>query len=103
MSGGAEKLLENYLNRLPEPLQPEVARHWEAFETAARAAGVNVPGDATLESLVTVWAGSEFVARACIREPALLADLLASGDLASGYPPEGYTIRLERALAEADG
>ncbi|MBS1221733.1 MAG: (Glutamate--ammonia-ligase) adenylyltransferase [Proteobacteria bacterium] len=89
------------LNRLPEPLQPEVAGYWEAFEAAAQAAGVNLPGDPALESLIAVWAGSEFVARACIREPALLADLLASGDLASCYPPDGYATRLARALAEA--
>ncbi len=89
------------LDRLPEPLRREVARHWEAFETAARTAGVSPPGGAALESLVTVWAGSEFVARACIREPALLADLLASGDLTHRYPPDHYPIRLARALAEA--
>ena len=89
------------LDRLPEPLRREVALRWEAFETATRIAGMNLPGGAALAQLVTVWAGSEFVARACIREPALLADLLASGDLASRYAPGDYAPRLDRALAEA--
>ena len=94
-------LLEECLNRLPEPLQPDVARHWEAFAAATRQADVNPPAGAVLEQLVAVWAGSEFVARACIREPALLADLLASGDLATRYTPDGYARRLEKAFAEA--
>ena len=84
------------LNRLPEPLQPEVVRHWEAFEAAARTAGMHLPGGVALERLVAVWASSEFVARACVREPALLA----SADLAARYAPGDYALRLERALAE---
>ncbi len=89
------------LNRLPEPLQSEVVRHWEAFEAAARVAGVELPAGTALAQLVTVWTSSEFVARACIREPSLLADLLASNDLAIRYASDGYTLRLERVLAEA--
>ena len=86
---------------MPPALQPEVARHWQAFSAAAQAAGVEPPTGTALAQLVTVWAGSEFVARACVREPTLLVELLASGDLATRYPPDRYTIRLERALAGA--
>ena len=94
-------LLEACLNRLPGPLQPEVARHWETFAAAARLAGVTLPAGAVLEQLVAVWVGSEFIARACSREPALLADLLVSNDLATRYAPDGCALRLERALTEA--
>ncbi|HAS51582.1 MAG TPA: bifunctional [glutamate--ammonia ligase]-adenylyl-L-tyrosine phosphorylase/[glutamate--ammonia-ligase] adenylyltransferase [Gammaproteobacteria bacterium] len=87
------------LNRLPEPLQPEVAHYWQAFELAARSAGVAQPVDELFESLVAVWACSEFVARACIREPALLAELQTSGDLAAGYAPGDLAERLEQRLA----
>lgn len=89
------------IQSLPSALQPEVTHHWQAFVAAAQAAGVELPTGTVLAQLVAVWTGSEFVARACVREPALLAELLASGDLATPYPPNRYAIRLEQALAEA--
>lgn len=89
------------LNQLPHPLWPEVAHYWEALQTTSRSAGVELPVGPALESLVPVWACSEFVARACICEPALLAELWASGDWITGYPPGGLAERLERRLADA--
>ncbi|MDG4556575.1 MAG: bifunctional [glutamate--ammonia ligase]-adenylyl-L-tyrosine phosphorylase/[glutamate--ammonia-ligase] adenylyltransferase [Candidatus Contendobacter sp.] len=91
----------DWLGRLPEPLRPEVVRHWEAFATAARKADLNLPEGAALGQLVTVWSGSDFVARACVRDPALLVDLLDSGDLATRYAPGDYALRLERVLPKA--
>ena len=85
---------EQVLNRLPQALRDEVARHWEAFGAAARTAGVEPPAGAALAQLVTVWACSDFVARACIGEPVLLADLVASGDLAATYAPGDCSARL---------
>jgi glutamate-ammonia-ligase adenylyltransferase len=41
------------------------------------------------------------VARACIREPTLLADLLSSGDLAAPVAPGEYAARLDRQVADA--
>jgi glutamate-ammonia-ligase adenylyltransferase len=87
------------LNRLPEPLRPEVTHYWEAWQTAAQAAGIAPP--AALASLMPVWACSEFVARTCIREPALLADLCISGDLTTGYASGDLMERLGRLLADA--
>jgi [glutamine synthetase] adenylyltransferase / [glutamine synthetase]-adenylyl-L-tyrosine phosphorylase len=92
---------EKSLSRLPSALRPEVAQYWEAFNTAAAAAAVTPPTGAVLEPLVAVWAGSEFIARACIRDPALLVELLASDDLATSYASGDWAIRLERWLAEA--
>ena len=64
------------LRRLPPGLRPEVGQYWEAFAAAARATNLELPTDGLLpRQLVPVWAGSEFIARACIREPALLAEL----------------------------
>ena len=94
---------EKSLSRLPSALRPEVAQYWEAFNTAAAAAAVTPPTGAVLEPLVAVWAGSEFVARACIRDPALLAELLASDDLTTSYAPDAWAVRLERWLAETAG
>jgi len=89
------------LNQLPDPLRPEVAHYWEALQTASRSAGTELPAGPALESLVPAWACSEFVARACIREPALLTELQASGDLTTGYAPGDMSERLERWLADA--
>ncbi len=89
------------LNRLPEPLRHLVSQSWESFNAAASAARATRPAGPMLEQLSAVWAGSEFVARACIREPALLADLLFSGDLAASFAPGEYAARLDRQVADA--
>ena len=91
--------IEAELRRLPRELRPEVGQYWEAFTVATRAAGLEPPADAMVRQLVPVWAGSEFVARACIREPALLAELGASDELARRRPPGECRARLEQALA----
>jgi glutamate-ammonia-ligase adenylyltransferase len=89
------------LNRLPEPLRHPVSQYGETFQIAASALGVTLPTGPMLEQLITVWASSEFVARACIREPTLLADLLSSGDLAAPVAPGEYAARLDRQVADA--
>ncbi|MCB1823746.1 MAG: bifunctional [glutamate--ammonia ligase]-adenylyl-L-tyrosine phosphorylase/[glutamate--ammonia-ligase] adenylyltransferase [Candidatus Competibacteraceae bacterium] len=88
------------LRRLPPGLRPEVGQYWEAFAAAARVTSLEPPTEALLRQLVPVWAGSEFVARACIREPALLAELWAGGELARVQAPGECRARLERQLAE---
>jgi len=90
----------SFLNRLPQPLRGEVARYWEAFGGAASKVGV-APVGPVLEQLVRVWACSEFVARACIREPAMLTEFLTSGRLTASDGPGACGRRLERLLAEA--
>ena len=84
---------------LPPDLQLEIAQHWQAFSAAAQAAGAALPTGVILEQLIPVWAGSEFVARACIREPGLLTELVDSGDLANCYTLGDWAMRLARQLA----
>ena len=84
---------------LPPDLQLEIAQHWQAFNAAAQAAGAALPTGVILEQLISVWAGSEFVARACIREPGLLTELVDSGDLANCYTLGDWATRLARQLA----
>jgi len=83
---------------LPESLRGR-AEHWrEQFE----AAGAVLPGDPAIAASVdTVFAASEFVAQACVREPGLLAGLAASGDLSAAYAEDAYIERVQAALAEA--
>ena len=93
--------LDRLLHELPEPLRPDLAHYWEAWQAAASVAGVEWSPGAEPEALAKVWACSEFVARACIREPALLAGLWASGDLKAVYAPGDLAARLEGLLAGA--
>ncbi len=87
------------LGHLPDPLRQPVSQYWEAFNAAARTAGVALP-PITLAPFLTVWACSEFVARTCIREPALLVDLLSDGELMVIASADAIQARLDRARAE---
>ena len=58
-----------------------------------------LPGDAR-----RVWACSEFVAESCIRRPALLAELLESGDLERDYASLTLArLRMSRTRSQPDG
>ncbi|MGA7800770.1 MAG: bifunctional [glutamate--ammonia ligase]-adenylyl-L-tyrosine phosphorylase/[glutamate--ammonia-ligase] adenylyltransferase, partial [Gammaproteobacteria bacterium] len=90
------------LARLPEPLRAGVERHWEAFVRAATEAGARVPSHADfLVALCRVWAASDFVARACVRSPGLLEELLASGDLLADYADGELPAKVAAATAAA--
>jgi glutamate-ammonia-ligase adenylyltransferase len=83
----------------PAALWESLEDAWEGFAAAATDAGVSLPyhPDFTA-SLRRVWACSEFVSNACIREPALLHGLLCSGDLLADYPAGEYARKLAQAL-----
>jgi glutamate-ammonia-ligase adenylyltransferase len=49
-----------------------------------------------------VWAGSPFVAQSCAIDPAMLADLLDSGDLLLNYGADGYQRRLARHIGTCE-
>ena len=87
------------LRRLAEARLQAYMDQCRAFDLTppSRAA---LPGDAT-----RVWACSEFVANACIRDPAMLLDLLDRGDLTASYDGDGdselgpgYHARIAPAL-----
>lgn len=83
--------------RVPAPLRAEVERAWEAYAEACADAGQPVIRNTEiLATLGQVWAGSRFVAQSCALDPAMLTDLLDSGDLLHNYGPDGYQHRLSR-------
>ena len=87
---------------LPEILREELVRAWARYCEAAAAEGVDIPAHADfLRPLSRVWAASEFVAQSCEREPALLAQLLDSGELLSDTAPGELHERAAAAVAEA--
>jgi glutamate-ammonia-ligase adenylyltransferase len=84
---------------LPGELRDELTHSWEAFVQATSEAGFPVPKHTEFTcSLLRVWATSDFVSGACIRDPALLFGLLNSGDLLAGYGPLEYAAKLDRQL-----
>ncbi len=86
-------------DHLPPALRADADARWEAYRHACETAGLTPP-EPLFASLPTVWACSEFVARSCARHPALLSDLVESGDLQRSYPEAGYRERLMPLLAE---
>ena len=89
------------INTIPEHLRPVVEKTWQRYAEAAREAQLTPPNDKdALAMLGKVWAVSEFAAETCIRQPEMLAELLASGDLRAGYTEGAYRRKLDAALAE---
>jgi glutamate-ammonia-ligase adenylyltransferase len=84
---------------LPALLRADLLRAWESFTEAVAASGHELPRHPDFTaSLLRVWAASEFVQQACIRDPALLFDQLADGTLLGDYAEGEYRHRLERVL-----
>ncbi|MBU2477857.1 MAG: bifunctional [glutamate--ammonia ligase]-adenylyl-L-tyrosine phosphorylase/[glutamate--ammonia-ligase] adenylyltransferase, partial [Gammaproteobacteria bacterium] len=91
---------KSVIKDVPAALQAGVASQWQAYVAAAEAADLKPPAQADfLRKLGLVWAGSQFVAQACVRDPQLLEDLLCSGDLLGDYATGELTAKLRQALA----
>ena len=87
---------------LPQPLLEDYRDRWEAFQHAAESVGLPPVTDPEIvKSSTYVFAFSDFVAASCTRDPAVLTDLVDSGDLFKDRQPEDYRIKLEADLADA--
>lgn len=88
---------------LPRPLFEDFQNRRQAFQSAAETAGVPPISDTAIqESIPQVFAFSDFVAAGCTREPALLADLVDSGDLQRNPAPADHHRRFENLLADVN-
>ncbi len=90
--------------KTPSPLPARLGAHaherYQQCLAAARDSGLELPALADLPGdAERVWACSEFVSQSCIADPAMLDDLLASGDLANRY--ENVAEQLDGIAAEA--
>lgn len=84
---------------LPESLRAHLLQSWESFSAAAREAGYPLPADQDFcTSLLRAWAGSDFVQQACIREPAMLYEMLGDGSLLGDYGADEYRDMLGRVM-----
>ena len=85
--------------QLPDVLRDSLAESWEMYVEAAREAGLEVPRDRDLAtSMMRVWAGSDFVMRACIDDPSLVTGFLDEGALLADYAAGEYQRRLAQCL-----
>jgi len=87
--------------KLPEPFTQSVTDYCQQLDASTEINLENFPEVVKL-SLAKVFACSEYIARRCIRQPAVLADMVSSGDLLADYQPEDYTKRLTTALTNID-
>jgi len=88
---------------LPQPLSDDYRNRWQAFQRATEAAGLPAVTDPEiLQSSKYVFAFSEFVAASCQRDPAMLADLVDSGDLFRCRIQPDYEHRLKTLLADVE-
>jgi len=88
------------LHELPARRREVVGRYWGQFAAAAGHAGLALElGPAVQGALPAVWAASDFVAQSSLREPRLLQELVASGDLTGRYREADYRQRLAPRLA----
>ncbi len=91
-----------HATEMPAELQEGLEEAWESFVESSREAGLEVPGNPEFRnSLQRIWACSEFAAQACILEPELLHNLLASGDLLADYAAGEHARMLDLALQDS--
>ncbi len=87
--------LQSQLHALPETLRVSVADSLQHWHDAV--SNIDLPAD-IIASLVKVWASSEFIATSCTRKPALLPNLIESGDLTRSYPSDYYASQLKQLV-----
>jgi glutamate-ammonia-ligase adenylyltransferase len=86
---------------LSQPLTNDYHNRWRAFLRAAEAAGIQpVTNSEILDSSKYVFAFSDFVAASCTRDPAVLRDLIDSGDLLRRRQSNDYGHKLKGLLAD---
>jgi [glutamine synthetase] adenylyltransferase / [glutamine synthetase]-adenylyl-L-tyrosine phosphorylase len=90
----------NY-DSIPPLLRAETERFWQNYQQQANIEQQNALCSGMVgESLAKVWACSSFIAKTCAREPALLTDLLESGDLIKSYHGDNAAHTLNASVPE---
>ncbi|MGD9000834.1 MAG: bifunctional glutamine synthetase adenylyltransferase/deadenyltransferase, partial [Granulosicoccaceae bacterium] len=86
---------------LPAELQSKAEQLWQAWLDACDEASYTpITNEWVRGKLQAAFACSEFASNLCQREPALLFELLESGDLFVDYPPQELMRRLATQTAE---
>ncbi len=96
MPDSAQQPFDAALTAVPEPLRHQVSARWHELAPSL----ATLQPEKWLATLPRVFAASDFVARSGVQQPALLRDLIVSGDLSRGYPSGELVRRVTRALAD---
>jgi len=88
---------------IPEELAKEAKNKLDAFIAASDNARIRIKDYPEVFAVIKqIFSFSDFVARSCIRNPQVLADLVISGDIKRRYVKDEYNNKLKMFLSEAD-
>ncbi len=88
---------------IPTALHAQLGRQWDDFRTAAKPwQDVLAAAPTWRDSVPRVWACSDFAANTCIARPALIAELVSSGDLTRRYRAGEVTGKVAAALDQIE-
>ncbi|OQY58075.1 MAG: bifunctional glutamine synthetase adenylyltransferase/deadenyltransferase [Desulfobacteraceae bacterium 4572_88] len=88
-------------DHLPEQLSKDAEGKWDQFCSATEAANIALPHDPEMTAdLKRVFAFSDFVAKSCIRNPALPHQLISCRDLQEAYLTGEYDRQLRNRLSD---
>ncbi len=86
-----------------ETIVGETEERWLSWQQQAQEVGLELHLEpAFVVDLKKVWEASDFVAQSCQREPSLLVDLVAGGDLQRRYAEGELDGKMAKALADVD-
>lgn len=100
----AMAMMDKHQLALPSPaLQQATAQKITLYKERLLSFGLRVPNQSNfLTSLPRVWCCSSFVADCCIRSPAMIDSLVASGDLFSAKRRHIYSKALDTATIDSE-
>ena len=101
MPESVQTLFERALATLPAPLRVPVQAYWDEYHSSFVPPTDPLHSASLMATLPAVFAASEFVARTCLRHPALLAELVDSGDLLRAYGPEELKTRVLKIATQS--
>ena len=85
--------MSSNISDLPKAFEPLVAGYCQQLEASGQLVLDDFPTEVKA-ALPKVFACSEYIARHCVRQPAVLAGLVGSGDLLNDYNEGEYETRL---------
>jgi glutamate-ammonia-ligase adenylyltransferase len=92
------------INTFPEAFVSDANIKWDRFCAAAEKLGAPLPTDPRFIDIARcMFCLSDFVSHACIGDPALLLNLIESGDLNQRYRSYTYRKKLKEALDGING
>jgi glutamate-ammonia-ligase adenylyltransferase len=86
---------------LPHEMINDSQRKWDAFCSAAKLANISLWDDSEfIKVSKRVFAFSNFISRNCTHNPAMLSDLVQSGELYGQIPADHFNHKLKNSLSE---